>query len=324
MATKRQRTDAYPINPEFLKFLCTTRAETLHPPSGIIYIAKREDLVVDVWKGLMKYGFTSVPVLQKTKNRFYGFVDLVDIMKTVVETFGRSKLETDKDFFDVFAKDEIFNKKTVRDIMTYPLSRRNPFHPIIKGFSLFSVMEALAKEPNLERIPIVDEQRNLVNIVTQSQVVSFLSKNLMRLGKAKDKPISQFVIQSAIPRISEDEIALEAFKMMHYNNVSGIAVVDSNDKLVGAISLRDLKLISTDGRMFWRLYQPVRNFLQKHVKEGTQRPAHPVILDKNETIESAINKFEEFHIHRLFLVDDAQKPIGVVALKDILLEIISE
>lgn len=78
-------------------------------------------------------------------------------------------------------------------------------------------MEALAKEPNLERIPIVDEQRNLVNIVTQSQVVSFLSKNLMRLGKAKDKPISQFVIQSAIPRISEDEIALEAFKMMHYN-----------------------------------------------------------------------------------------------------------
>jgi len=62
---------------------------------------------------------------------------------------------------------------------------------------------------------------------------------------------------------------------------------------------------------------------KKNRKEGYERPSHPIIATGTETIESALKKFEENHVHRIFVVDDHKKPIGIVTLKDILLEIIN-
>jgi len=321
---KRARGDTFSINPEFLKMLMTFKVENLHPSSGIVYICKREDTIVDVWKGLIKNNFWSCPVLQKTKNKYYGFVDLMDILHTIIELYGKQRLEEDSDFWDGNAKDEIFQAKTVKDVMTYPMSRENPFHPVTKGYSLFAAFELLAREHGLHRVPVVDSERKLVNMITQTQIVQFLNKNINKIGSIKDKPITMLPsAKSTVIRIHENETTIEAFKLMHYKDISGVAVINDDGKLVGAISHSDLKLIQADGRMFWRLYQTVKNFLLKNRKEGYDRPHHPVIADANETIESALKKFEESHVHRMFVVDEHKKPIGVISLKDILLEIIS-
>jgi hypothetical protein len=68
-------------------------------------------------KGLIKYGFWSCPVLQKTKNKWYGFIDLMDIVHCVVETFGSARLKADEDFWEGMAKEELFARKTVGDVM---------------------------------------------------------------------------------------------------------------------------------------------------------------------------------------------------------------
>jgi hypothetical protein len=95
----------------------------------------------------------------------------------------------------VEAKTE-FNEKTVADLMRAPLSRRNVFvsaplpvasvrctakpaplsavvcqHPVSRGYSAWSVLEALAREPGLHRVPVVDRvTREMYNFVTGSQV----------------------------------------------------------------------------------------------------------------------------------------------------------
>jgi len=322
--SKRPRADNFSINPEFLKLLMATKAEHLHPSSGVVYICKREDKIVDVWKGLIKYNFWSCPVLQKTKDKYYGFVDLMDILDTVIGIFGRNKLENTEDFWNANAMDEVFQKKTVSEVMTYPLSRKNPFHPVTKGYSLFSAIELLAREHGLHRIPVIDENRKLVNIITQTQVIQFLNKNINKMGPIKDRPITMMPsARSTVVKVSENETTLEAFKLMHYKNITGVAVVNDEGKLVGAISHSDLKLIQSDARMFWRLYQTVKNFLLKNRKEGYERPTHPIVADSHETIETALRKFEENHVHRIFVVDDHKKPVGIISLKDILMEIIS-
>jgi hypothetical protein len=56
-------------------------------------------------------------VLQKTKGKWYGFIDLADITSAIVEIFGRQKLETTDDFWAALGKDEMFIRKHVRDIM---------------------------------------------------------------------------------------------------------------------------------------------------------------------------------------------------------------
>ena len=60
-------------------------------------------------------------------------------------------------------------------------------------------------------------------------------------------------------------------------------MVDKDGKLVGNLSIRDLKLIGADAAMFWRLQQTVKNFLDKvshsHITSPTRRAAERRELD---------------------------------------------
>jgi len=317
----------YPVSEEFLRIVTNRRAEEIRPPNGVIYVCTREDKLVDVWRGLVQHGFLSVPVLQKTKSKYYGGLDLLDIVRFVVDFFGRKKLESDEDYWELANKDVEFQKKLVKDAMVYPMSRRNPFHPTLKGYSIFSVMELLGKEPGLHRVPIIDnyETRRLVGMITQSHITKLMSINLDLLGKKKNKTIEE--VEGAIkPVIStnENEIVLDAFKRMHELAISGLAIVDNDGHLTGNLSPRDLKAISPDGRMFWRLFETTKNFLAKVRKEAIVRPRGVVFVKPNDTLETAIQKLAENNIHHIFVVDENKKPIGVISLKDILRETVSD
>ena len=55
--TKRARTseiqqgsNKYSVSTEFLRFLIHSKVEQLQPSNGIVYVAQREENIVDVWK----------------------------------------------------------------------------------------------------------------------------------------------------------------------------------------------------------------------------------------------------------------------------------
>jgi len=106
-------------------------------------------------------------------------------------------------------------------------------------------------------------------------------------------------------------------------NVTGVAVVDVAGVLVGNVSIRDMKLIGHDARLFWRLNQPVKIFLAKLKAEWQSRHARPqevATLTKEQTLQEVVENLVRHKIHRLFIVDGERKPIGVASLKDVLLE----
>jgi len=306
---------------QFLAALVYTKAEQLRVPENRVFIAERTDKVVDVFKGLVKHNFLSVPVLQKTKHKWFGFIDLADIVLYVVQNFGEEKLSMEEDFWKLVEREEEFQQKTVNDLMRYPLSRRNPFHPVKVGYSLLYAIEALAKEHNLHRIPVIDQDRKLVNLITQSQVVRFLQENMQLLGSKRHIMVKELhgVIHHVFS-INIDQKAIEAFNQMVEKGVSGLAVVDNTGKLRGNLSLRDLKGMSTDARFFWRLYQSVDTYIakiKKETKEG-QRPKRVQTCKDSHSLEHVINLLADHSIHRVYVVDNQKKPIGVISLKDVL------
>ena len=89
-ASKVAKTGDYRTNPEFKLLLVNSAVETLayHKKDGILFIVERSDKIVDVFKGLVDHNFLSAPVLQKTKHKWYGFIDIGDVVGYFVENFS--------------------------------------------------------------------------------------------------------------------------------------------------------------------------------------------------------------------------------------------
>jgi len=317
--------EVYNTDAEFILQLVLTSCDQLRVPQNTVFVAERTDKIVDVFRGMVKHNFLSVPVLQKTDRKWYGFIDMADIVHYVVETLGAAKLQSSEDFWSLFDKEEEFRTKTVKDFMKYPLSRRNPFHPVKTGYSLFHVVECLAREHDLHRVPIVDNDRQLMNLITQSQIAKYLYGNMGKIGPKMNKPLR--LVRDAIKdviSVAVTQPTIDAFALMVKENISGVAVVDESGALRGALSVRDLKAVAPDAALFWRLYQPTGTFLGKLNREfSDSRPSRPQYCTTDDTIETALTILVENKIHRVFIVDDLKKPIGVFSLKDLLSELIS-
>eukprot|EP00808_Paulinella_micropora_P021914 g26849.t1 len=282
-----------------------------------IYVCKRENKVHDVWKQMIKRNFEAIPVMTH-EDKYYGFIEVADIVHYIVEHFGGSKEFTAQNFWEKAAISKEFNEKTVKDLMVAPLSTKNPFKPVNKDYSAFSVVEALAVEPSLHRVPVVDQNRKLWNLVTQWQIVCWLNKNEKLMGDVTKQPIGED-FKKQVVTVLDSSIAKDAFCTMVAEKVHAVAVVDKAGKIIGVLSLRDLKAVGSDLSAFWRLDQTVHNFLEKVKKDfPNSRPRSVVTTTTKESLGSLLEKLEQNKIHRVFVVDEQKKPIGVVALKDIL------
>jgi len=314
---------------DLLRLLLHTKVERFVNPTNVVFVCFREDKVVDVWKGLVKHNFLSCPVLQKTENKYYGSIDIADIVSYLVKKFGTEELRGSEAFWQRLDEAKAFGALTVGDIIQSPMSRRNPFHPVSEGYSLLFAIELLARESDLHRVPVISpRERKLVNMITQSQIIDFLHKHLNSFGERTKKTLADFPqFFKEVHSAKETALAIDAFTNMVEHDISGVAIVNEEGRLTGNLSLRDLKSVGYDLNLFWRFYQTVENYvlkLRKEYQEKHGRPRHVVFATKEDTLGFVINTLAENHIHRLYIVDSKKekKPIGVVSLKDILTEVL--
>lgn len=149
---------------------------------------------------------------------------------------------------------------------------------------------------------------------------------MKELGSIKDKPVSDLnMTKEKMILVKETDSAVDAFKKMITENVSGLGVVNEHGKLVENISLRDLKAVQHDGRMMWRLHQSCKHFLEKLRNETPEerRPSHVICVIPKDKFSHVIQLSVNHGIHRIYVVDEEKKPTGVISLKDILGEIIT-
>jgi len=134
--------------------------------------------------------------------------------------------------------------------------------------------------------------------------------------------------------VLHSERTIDAFKMLKVCNVSGLAVVDDNGKLIGVLSGRDIKRISSTGAWISRLFKPVRVW---SVPSSSARFLHtfplqvsefvhnkPIVVRPDDSLSHAITKCVENSIHRVFVVNEDHEPIGVLSLTDILRELLNK
>jgi CBS domain-containing protein len=110
--------------------------------------------------------------------------------------------------------------------------------------------------------------------------------------------------------IAMDAPLEDAAHLCHTNNVSGLPVVDSMGSLVGVISQTDLVAVQ-DSRL-GRLLRAEPSGLR--VGELMHSPA--VTVPMTATLQSAARLMRDDRIHRLVVLDDRGRPVGVLSASD--------
>jgi len=304
------------------KFLEQTKVIDLLEPNFKMIWAKNTDSVLDVIKLLRETQIISVPIFNDETKEWMGLVDIFDILtvmifmtdvKILVDTVNRKEVD-----WHQYIQQELKILQEEKIEMVINASERNPWCPVSHCKPLHSLMDMLA-DANLHRVPIVNDDGEVIGIITQSAVINFLYKHVDQFPDNAAIKVKSCFQPSKVISIEVNKTALEAFKLMITEKVSGVAVVDEQGKLVASLSSSDLKG-SMDCNLFHDLYLPISLYSEKTLPDlfDKKNCTSPISCTLDTSIYELLHKLASNRIHRLFVVDSENKPIGVLSLCNII------
>eukprot|EP01114_Cavostelium_apophysatum_P007150 TRINITY_DN1893_c0_g1_i1.p1 TRINITY_DN1893_c0_g1~~TRINITY_DN1893_c0_g1_i1.p1 ORF type:complete len:338 (+),score=94.35 TRINITY_DN1893_c0_g1_i1:108-1121(+) len=305
--------------------------------SDIISVKSTESLA-HCFNTLSSARIHAVPI-QNEQNQFTNFVDVWDIVHYLFSTFSTEELRKNQipkmmewhgEFVRVLdEKQPIWDVPKVPEIDPKVAEFRNktvgtiegqPFVSVGTSSTLNDLLNVMATK-RLHRVPVVDANGSLERLVSQMDLIRWIDHNMDALGDVASQTVAQLSLDSDrqdLFKASTSITALEAFKLINDKKISGVPVVDENDKIVGNISTSDLKVALSNTDEFLRLYQPVKDYLQVVKERDTHVPDRRITCTSKTSFRELVHSFAGHHVHRIFVEDDQQRLTGVVTLTDVL------
>mmetsp|Transcript_34021 Transcript_34021/g.46564 ORF Transcript_34021/g.46564 Transcript_34021/m.46564 type:complete len:337 (-) Transcript_34021:89-1099(-) len=297
--------------------------------AGVVTVSN-EDSVRTAFERLVKNNILSAPVRagihQPHLHLYYGFIEMLNLLDFVVKKLDvgdRASVMTVSDVQDKLSSlQDTLDNTPVGELLQASKSSAISF-PLNEEFSLYTVTEILAFSGS-HRLPILNDHKKVVNVITQTMIlrhintqISFLPPSIMK------KPIREFV-SLGVDTIEEDARAIKACQLMSEKNLVSLAIVNLSGVLVDVFTVKDLRGIGLDGQQIWRLFMPILVYKRKQTEFFPNLVPSALICAKmDDTFESILQKFVSNRIHRIFVVDDEDKPIHQISLSCILKVVLS-
>ena len=203
------------------------------------------------------------------------------------------------------------------------LAARNPVDPTTyaKDSSLLDICKGLTSR-HMHRVPITDSSSGTpacTGIISQSGLVAFLASKCPPGSLDEKMTDAGLPFRKEVVKVTETESAATTFEILDSKRLSGIAVVDEDGKLIGNTSAVDIKNAVMDaGRtvMDMDILSYLAKVRQSQVVKNCKYPSCHVHEDA--TVGKVVNFLAKTGFHRVFVVDDDQKPVGLVSFTDII------
>jgi len=292
--------------------LRTTLGELIFDKNALIQVSS-ETTVEDAAKMMKKHNIISAPVFDSSKGQYIGIIDMFEIMRFTAVGFFEESIFKD----DLFTKFE-FSKETVGDLVQK--SQRCQRILSYEGSEpIIAAIRNLGELDHRALVRTVDDKsfQKVYRIITQTDLVRFIQKHEGKLQKYLDKRIDELGLANPLGTptvcITTKDKAVVGFYKMFYNKVNAVAVVDESGKLVANLSCSDLRGLSSDTIQYVRL--PPLSFIQSMTGE---KPSRPITCRVKDHLNLVIDQMVSANVHRVWITDSAEKPIGVVTLTDVL------
>ena len=161
---------------------------------------------------------------------------------------------------------------------------------------------------------------HICGILSQSDVMAYLWRHHAELLPPRlastSLPELGFATGRRVVCVTPTTPAHAAFTTMFSYNVSGVGVVDANERLVANLSASDLRRLQPDN--FRVLSLPLDAFLDEMQAPGR----HPVTVAPSATLLEVVRLLGggggTGRLHRVYICDAGGRPVGVITATDVL------
>lgn len=191
------------------------------------------------------------------------------------------------------------------------LSGANPFKPVFANSPLMLLLQQFGE--GVHRVPIMDQNGNIVNIVSQTNVVQFFSHpDRLKMLKKGSKTLRELALGMRPPfSVVQTCRVLDALSIMQQKKVNGLVIVDEDGLLVGSFSASDLRRLSV------HTLHRLTGTLQEFLSLDKQQKLPPTVM-LSSTLTAVVTLLASEHIHRVWVIDEQRKPIGIVTMTDVI------
>jgi len=286
-----------------------------------------EDATVEQVLQLMNQNnIISVPVFQnKTGKKVYtGIVNNFDIIAYLgfAAYFSGGELITENDL-------------NILEYESVPIKEIQGFSEegqVLWIFAPTSLLKDVAKlftnsDKRVHRVLISQENTEfdpkiVFRMLTQTDVVRWIVKNQNHFPITQQKlsdlnlanPVGGCVFQ-----VPENLQTIKALNQIVKQKVHAVAVVDETGKIITTLSESDVRPLCNTN--FKKIVLPISEFLREF-HDG--KLTHPVTCGPTDILLDVAIRAVAAKVHRVWVVDSAERPIGVVTMSDIIAKVFDD
>jgi 5'-AMP-activated protein kinase regulatory gamma subunit len=290
----------------FVKFFKFHKCYDLIPTSAKLVVFDTQLLVKKAFFALVYNGVRAAPLWDSTRQEFVGMLTITDFIK-ILRMYYKSP---------TVAMDELEEHKL--DTWRHVLKDQRPLIYINPDASLYDAIRTLIHN-RIHRLPVIDpETGNVLYILTHKRILRFLFLYINELPKPSymTKTLRDVRIGSYenIETASEDTSIILALKKFVERRVSALPIVDNEGRLVDIYAKFDVINLAAE-----KTYNDLDVSLKKANEHRNEwfEGVHKCKLD--ETLFTIMDKIVKAEVHRLVVVDDEDKVIGIISLSDLFL-----
>lgn len=291
-----------------------TKLQDILADQAHVTVLKSDSTVDQALKVLASHRILSAPVVQPgpegSADEIVCFVDLRDVLSSFLASLDMDKLNAGKMLQKMRileTQGQRFATKTIKELpyaggdgcfLFGQQARHASLREVIYDGFLFpretkAAFGGTRTRRVVHRLALFDSTGHITNIISQSDIVRYLHKRKEQLGDELLLETVDALGMGASPVISvtPETAAIDAMALMNEKEISALAVVDKNGRLIGNFSITELRTIMSEH--FGSLALPVGEFLA--LEHGTEYEGYAIQgdVDQEEIQASAGGQFAQ-------------------------------
>ncbi|XP_036799809.1 5'-AMP-activated protein kinase subunit gamma-2 isoform X3 [Oncorhynchus mykiss] len=291
----------------YMRFMKSHKCYDIVPTSSKLVVFDTTLQVKKAFFALVANGVRAAPLWETKKQSFVGMLTITDFIN-ILHRYYKSPM------VQIYELEE-HQIETWREL--YLQETFKPLVNISPDASIFDAVYSLIKN-KIHRLPVIDPvSGNALYILTHKRILKFLQLFVCEMPKPAfmKQTLEELTIGTYhnIAFIHPNTPIIKALNIFVDRRVSALPVVDESGKVVDIYSKFDVINLAAE-----KTYNNLDITVTQALRHRSQYFEGVMKCNRLETLETIVDRIVKAEVHRLVVVDENARIVGIVSLSDIL------